>query len=376
MKYLSFYDSSDKEKRSSCLAATNKMKYICKSLVEVGENVEIISASMASSIGRFKGRTEQIDDGITLKMFPAFKWGNIFQKLWAKIAASLILFFYLLFHIKRGEKILVYHSLAYMSTLRFTKFIKRFKMILEVEEIYGDVACNKKTVKRELSFFKKADAYVFPTELLDNLINVNKKPSVIIHGTYEVEKICGQHFNDGKIHIVYAGTFDPRKGGSAAAAAGEYLDEQYHIHIIGFGTENDKKLLINTIKRVNSSAKCVVSYDGLLSGEEYIKFIQSCDIGLSTQNPDAAFNTTSFPSKILSYMANGLKVVSIKIPAIEQSAIGEYMYYYDKQTPEEIAKAIKRVDINDGYDSRSIIKKLSEEFTNDLGELLNKVEEK
>ena len=50
-----------------------------------------------------------------------------------------------------------------------------------------------------------------------------------------------------------------------------------------------------------------------------LKFIQKCQIGLCTQNIDAAFNTTSFPSKILSYMSNGLEVVGVNIAAIKNS---------------------------------------------------------
>ena len=71
-------------------------------------------------------------------------------------------------------------------------------------------------------------------------------------------------------------------------------------------------------------------------------------------------------------MANGLRVVSIRIPAIEGSAVGKYMYYYDKQTPEEIAKAIMAVNINDDYDGRSIISQLDAEFQHDLAKLLEK----
>ena len=113
-----------------------------------------------------------------------------------------------------------------------------------------------------------------------------------------------------------------------------------------------------------------MSYDGLLSGEEYIRFIQSCDIVLSTQNPDAAFNATSFPSKILSYMANGLRVVSIRIPAIEQSAVGDALFYYDRQTSEEIAKAILSVDMNSSYDSRTLIHALDNAFFMHIGNFL------
>lgn len=43
-------------------------------------------------------------------------------------------------------------------------------------------------------------------------------------------------------------------------------------------------------------------------------------------------------------MANGLRVVSVRIPVVEESGIGKCVYYYDEQTPENIAKAIKSID--------------------------------
>ncbi len=370
MKYLSYYDSSDKEGRSSCLSATNKMNYICKSLVSLGETVEIVSASMASRKGNFKGRREKISDGVTLKMFPAFKFGNIIQKLRTIIASRIILFFYLLFCVKRNEKILVYHSLSYMRALRIAKFLKGFKIILEVEEIYGDVKNDDKITKRELSFFKIGDSYVFPTILLNQKINLQNKPYVIIHGTYDVEKTIGAKRDDGRIHCVYAGTFDPRKGGAVAAAAGEFLDERYRIHILGFGSEKDKQSLIDTIENVNGRSKCVVSYDGLLTGDEYIKFIQSCDIGLSTQFTDARFNETSFPSKVLSYLSNGLRVVSGRIKALETSAVNDVLYYYEENSPRAIAEAIKSIDMTSPYDGRKKVEELDAEFRDRLGKII------
>ena len=125
------------------------------------------------------------------------------------------------------------------------------------------------------------------------------------------------------------------------------------------------------IKDVSGKTKATVTYDGLLSGGDYIRFIQSCQIGLSTQNPDADFNATSFPSKILSYMANGLRVVSIRIPAIETSAVGNDMYYYDKQTPEEIAKAILAVKVDHESNARDLVHRLDNSFQKQLNELVN-----
>lgn len=60
----------------------------------------------------------------------------------------------------------------------------------------------------------------------------------------------------------------------------------------------------------------------------------------------------------------------LKWPAIETSATGKYMYYYDEQTPEMIANAIKSVDMNDDYNGREIISELDLQFKKDLKLLL------
>lgn len=46
------------------------------------------------------------------------------------------LFFYLVFNVKRGEKIIAYHSLMIDFPLYCAKRIKGFKLILEIEEEY------------------------------------------------------------------------------------------------------------------------------------------------------------------------------------------------------------------------------------------------
>ena len=40
----------------------------------------------------------------------------------------------------------------------------------------------------------------------------------------------------------------------------------------------------------------------------------------------------SFPSKIITYMANGLRVVSANIRSVKSSLVGEYLTYYDNNT--------------------------------------------
>lgn len=373
MKYIGYYDCEQNkgENRNYVLAATNKMTYIASVLARNGAPVEIISASGTLNTKPCPGKTLEIAPDIMLKLFPSMGTGGRIKRVLSRWRLHAHLFLYLMIHIRKGETVILYHSLGYMGLIRLIRAVKKFRLILEMEEIYGDVLGKKNVSERERKFAAQADGYIFPTVLLKEHLDIADKPYVLIHGTYQVEPQISDGFGDDKIHVVYAGTFDPRKGGAAAAvAAAEFLPENYHVHILGFGSSRDVANMKQVIKDVSGKTKATVTYDGLLSGEDYIRFIQSCQIGLSTQNPDADFNATSFPSKILSYMANGLRVVSIRIPAIETSAVGNDMYYYDKQTPEEIAKAIANIDLLDDYAGRDLILKLDKQFRQEIKEIL------
>ena len=368
--YLGYYNLPDSG-TNFVLAAVNKMNYICEALENNGYNTEIVSASGAVEKKFCKSKKVKLTDKTTLKLFSSLPRLNRIVSVIDRVILKINLFLYMIKNTNKYSTVMVYHSLGYMSLVKRLKKLKGFKLIIEAEEIYGDVIGNEKTSQKEYEFFKIADGFIFPTELLSEKVNTEKKPEVIIYGTYHIEKEMPKIFSDGKIHCVYAGTLDPRKGGAAAVEAALFLNGDYHIHILGFGNEKEKAEMLNIIDDISKKTEAKITYDGLLSGDEFTSFIQSCDIGFSTQSPDAAFNSTSFPSKILTYMVNGLRVVSIRIPAIEKSAVGKFMYYYDEQTPENIAKAIKSIDFSEEYDSRKAIGMLDKAFICDLKKMLS-----
>lgn len=374
--YMAYYNSTNSsERRNAVLSSVNKMNYICEALENNGYNTEIVSASGATEKKFCKSKKVKLTDKTTLKLFSSLPRLNRIVSVIDRVILKTKLFLYMIKNTNKDSIVMVYHSLGYMSLVKRLKKLKGFKLIIEAEEIYGDVIGDEKTSQKEYEFFKIADAFIFPTELLSEKVNTEKKPEVIIYGTYHIEKELPKLFLDGKIHCVYAGTLDPRKGGAIASAESAlFLNENYHIHILGFGNEKEKAEMLNTIDNISKKSKADITYDGLLSGEEYIKFIQSCDIGLSTQNPNGKYNDTSFPSKILSYMANGLRVVSVRIPVVEESGIGKCVYYYDEQTPENIAKAIKSIDFSEEYDSRKTIGVLDKAFICDLKTMLKELE--
>lgn len=374
--YMAYYNSTNSsERRNAVLSSVNKMNYICEALENNGYNTEIVSASGTTEKKFCKSKKVKLTDKTTLKLFSSLPRLNRIVSVIDRVILKTKLFLYMIKNTNKDSIVMVYHSLGYMSLVKRLKKLKGFKLIIEAEEIYGDVIGDEKTSQKEYEFFKIADAFIFPTELLSEKVNTEKKPEVIIYGTYHIEKELPKLFSDGKIHCVYAGTLDPRKGGAIASAESAlFLNENYHIHILGFGNEKEKAETLNTIDSISKKSKAKITYDGLLSGEEYIKFIQSCDIGLSTQNPNGKYNDTSFPSKTLSYMANGLRVVSVRIPVVEESGIGKCVYYYDEQTPENIAKAIKSIDFSEEYDSRKTIGVLDKAFICDLKTMLKGLE--
>ena len=85
---------------------------------------------------------------------------------------------------------------------------------------------------------------------------------------------------------------------------------------------------------------------------------------------DTNANREVRPSKVLMYMSNGLRVVSVRIPAVETSDVGDCIDFYDRQDAEEVAKAIRNVKLNDNYDSRARLHRLHETFREALSNLL------
>ena len=143
------------------------------------------------------------------------------------------------------------------------------------------------------------------------------------------------------------------------------------VHICGYGNEKQVEDIRSEIHKVSRNGGNIL-YEGLLYGDSFIRMIQKCDIGLCPQDPDAAFNNTSFPSKVLTYLANGLKVVTIDIPAIKDSAVGSILTYYRQQTPELLKEAIERCANCRVYDSRSVLDKLDKGLLLDFERVLNK----
>lgn len=344
MKYIAFVDTEEyvNERRSVVLASSNVARYMAKVFSSFCD-VEIISpARTLADFGFWRGRRIKLSDNITLTLPPSLGGKTRFTSVGMAIFTQLWLLGKLLLGTKRGETICVYHSLSVIPVIRIVRFLKKLRIILEVREIYNDVHDRKQSSRaKELAFFKVADGFIVASSLLDKLINPQALPSVLAPGIYRVEKPRAEKFNDGKVHVVYAGTFRAIKGGALAAVrTAEFLPKNYVVHILGRGEPEVVENLLGEIDSVSRRSRATIVYEGVKFGDDFKTFLQRCHVGLSTQNPEESFNNTSFPSKVLTYLVNGLTVVSAKVAPVMQSPVGKYVHYYENNNPSDIARCV------------------------------------
>ena len=210
---------------------------------------------------------------------------------------------------------------------------------------------------------------------------VNKKgaPYLVIHGAYK--DVGADYFNDyvydepsledrNKYHVAYTGILDPKKGCIDVVRAAEFLDDNYHIHILGFGGDDEIKILNENIADIKEKTSCEVTYDGLRKGAAYSKYLSLLNLGVCTLNTDQGFVNTQFPSKIISYMAAGLAVLCSDVEAIRTSDVAEAITFYQGNGPEAIAKGIMAAREKGNVDTRALLNDCHERFKKEIYELI------
>lgn len=373
IKYVGIYDTDDykKEKRALAAAGRDKMDYITNLLVKSGYEVLIVSpAWTALSKGKFKGRTVKVGEGISLKIAPTFGAQNALMRKLRMLYGMFWLFLYLIFNTKKDETVMAYHTLPSDYPVYWAKRIKKFKLILEVEEKYNSVKITSNFLSRiEEPVIKRADKFLFCNKSAADLINTNNKPFAVVEGSYHVINAEKKRI-DEKIHLVYAGIIDNEKRGAfLAAEAAAYLDDRFILHIAGKGKKDIEDKLIEYIN--NQKSGCKIIFEGCFDKKSLEDFLSKMDVGLSTQSCVGGYLKYSFPSKLFTYLGLGLRTVSSDIDCVKNSNIAHLVNFYSGDDPKSLAECIKNIDFSVPYDSRQELKTLEKELVISIKNLLN-----
>ena len=373
--YVGAYRTRNIEEREpqGSAAEDAKMAYIISVIKNLGKDVKVVSVLASLKHGFHKRKVCKIDEletQVFLESFDETRRGlskiGVLQRLTA-------LFFYLLFNARSSDIVLVYNTQLYSVPVRLAKWFKRFKMVLEVEEVFYMDDRNPADVKRkplEDALIHSADAYVMASALLAQHI-AEGKPYAIVYGGYTIPPKYAERPDDNKVHVVYAGGIDSLRRVDRAVRAFAVLPEQYRFHILGFGATEDIVKLNKEINEINTKTGInKVEYVGCLSGKEYDEYLQKCHIGLNMQSIGASVEAVAFPSKISSYMSRGLDVVSGSLESILYSPLAEGITFYRDNSEQSIAKAILMCKRHTREEQIGLIEKAEKEFIEDFRKII------
>lgn len=372
--YVCYYAEPDfAEKIVSYPSVWSKIEYVTDTIKKNGFDVCYVCPVMPYN-GKFKKRVIQIDRKEKHVYLSAYRREGLRSVNIVNALAQIVqILTYLLIHVKRGDHVLIYHSMFHVWWAGILRRIFRKQYYLQIEDVYSALSPDGVRFEaKEWQFFESAKGYLCVNSLIKNRIK-NPAPKIISHGRYAVPDILEQSCSN-KCRLVYAGVIEQvRKGAFLAAAAMKYLPDQYELIILGFGKEEDISDLETVIEQINLDKgwKCI-RYLGYLSGEPYLRELQQCRIALSTHMYDETNMKSAdytFPSKLLVYLGNGLHVVAQNLKCLRTSMIDQYITYYDVATPEAVAKAITSIDFSIDYDSRKCIRDLDAEFRKSMAEL-------
>lgn len=355
-------------------AGQNKAEYIADKLAEAVPGLEIVSLSERSARwGFFPAQRMSWGKGANFRSFWGFgKPCGVARRLHRWLRQAQLARF--LAGLGPEDTVVAYHALTIAGILLRAKAARGFRLVMELEEFYQDVApCTRRQRKEENAIALAAEGYLLAARTLAEKIPAGR-PYVVVNGNYTLPEQTAPVALDGRIHCLYSGSFEiAKQGARIAIEAAEFLPENYCVHICGFGSSEQVEAVRQKIAQVQPRTRCEIRYEGFLTDDQYQELLARCQIGLSTLAPGEKFSELCFPSKILVYLSHGLNVVSSKTQAVQQSDIGDLVTYYQSQTPQEVAKAILQVE-RGCADPRQRLRTLDEKAGQEIRQLMEQVQ--
>lgn len=184
----------------------------------------------------------------------------------------------------------------------------------------------------------KFDGYVFLTHQMNELINQNQKPYIVVEGMVQVDDYF---FEDkkGKSYpkvVMYAGTLHEKFGiwKLVEAFIASNLQD-CELWIYGNGDIVKK---IEKISEENSNIK----YKGNASKSHIFEMERKATLLVNPRPSTEEFTKYSFPSKTLEYMVSGTPLLTTRLSGIPKD-YDRYLYYFTEESVIEMAEMLKIV---------------------------------
>lgn len=171
--------------------------------------------------------------------------------------------------------------------------------------------------KRLVKAYQKMDGYVFLTEQMNDVINVNNKPYMIIEGLVEKENSKIIDYKNREKIILYAGGLSKRFGVLELIESFEKI-KGAKLYLYGSGE------LEELIKKKSEKNKNIVFW-GSCPNKDVVKMEKRSYILVNPRGIDE-YTKYSFPSKLMEYLLSGTVVLTTKLPGIPKE-YDDYLIY-------------------------------------------------
>lgn len=336
--YIGFFcDFSDNKRKNISPAMVTKMRYVARKLAQRGKKVKIFSPgySIEKNADYSSSKKYVIEPNVEVEETATIGRKYLLLKALGVLFAHLQLLIYLFSRVKRGDIVVIYHSMFYKYDFLLFKLLRKNKIIMEVEELYSAAWC-KKDFSSEIHYLSRFDGYIYVNDIMNDRFGFGK-PFAVCYGNYSISSnYC---IRDNYQKLIYAGVLG--KEGSDVELAIDimtFLPDSYSLKIAGYGSEDDVDFVKNKI-----GGKKNIEYVGFLSGKEYEDFLLKGDVGLCTRVLANNFSDYTFPSKVLVYLTHGLVPICPSIDCLMKSDVSAGIMFYADSTPEKIALSIKNI---------------------------------
>ncbi len=184
----------------------------------------------------------------------------------------------------------------------------------------------------------KFNGYIFLTKYMNELLNRNKKPYIIIEGFINKDDILSTEsiYKESKKILMYAGTLHEKFGVKKLVEAFKLINiDNCVLWIYGEG-DYLKKIQKESVDNRN------IQYKGTKNKEEILKLERVVTLLVNPRPSDEEFTKYSFPSKTVEYMASGTPLLTTKLPGIPEEYF-QYVYTFEEEDTVEMGKKIEKI---------------------------------
>lgn len=229
-----------------------------------------------------------------------------------------------------------------MGSLLASKILQ-IKTIGLVTDIPGLMVGGKKNLFSRLSFLvnkkyiNNFDSYVLLTEQMNELVNLRKRPYIVMEGLVDSTMIEMKSVEkDSPKNIIYAGGIYERYGVKDLIDAFMRIeDESIQLSIYGHG---DLKEYLKECSIKDNR----VRYYGVVHNKEVVEAQLKATLLVNPRPTHEDFTKYSFPSKNMEYMVSGTPVLTTMLPGMPKEYY-DYIFLIEKESVDGIEIALKKI---------------------------------